>query len=354
MGNGKRGHVEPNLSIREQWPDPYDDDAPLEAFDGWRANPSERYACPSCAPLLGHARAVLENDGLSLLKADHPARCDTCDGFGDAYVYYLSQPNVMPCAECYREPCECADRTNPENVAPTWPAPPPESSIPPVVTRDDERWIAATDVPRGSPAPTFAHDARKLRGVGHWLDHGKDTGPRLRVRGFVDMNDVQPLVEPEPTHDPKLIDEIHAESEAAFRDEDDGKLAKIYEDVLDDIHGSSAGQATLEGQLLRAVEELQAAVTAELREVARAEKNWGWKHSLSEYGIRVRARTPQGEIFECQVGQRGTRELVVKAVTDPRGAAVELVKNAREYIHNARARTLVGGYVPVQNEVGQA
>lgn len=195
----------------------------------------------------------------------------------------------------------------------------------------------------------------KLKGDGHWLDYGKDTGPRLRVRGLVDEKELFPLVEPDDLpHDPREVEEVHAASLKAFREEDDRALAKIYEDVLDDIHSSDAGEGALMSQLAVAAGELQAAITAELKEVDRAEPNWGWKHVLSEYGIRIRARTPQGQVLECQVDRRGTQILIMQAVSDPRGAASQCVREAREQIHQARARILVGGFVPVVNEVGQA
>jgi len=195
----------------------------------------------------------------------------------------------------------------------------------------------------------------KLKGDGHWLDYGKDTGARLRVRGLVDEKELFPLVEPDDLpHDPREVEEVHAASLKAFREEDDRALGKLYEDLLDDIHSSDAGENALMSELARAAEELQAAMTAELREVARAEKNWGWKHILSEHGIRIRARTPQGDFLECQIDRRGTQALVMQAIEDPRGAASACVREAREQIHAARARILVGGFVPVVNEVGQA
>jgi hypothetical protein len=187
-----------------------------------------------------------------------------------------------------------------------------------------------------------------------WLDFGKDTGPRLRVREVADTNDLIPLVEPEPTHDPREVDELHRASAMALRDGDDNALGKIYEDLLDDIHSSDAGESARMTELARAASELQEAITAELREVARSEKNWGWKHTLSEHGIRIRARTPQGEFLECQIDRRGTRALVMQAIDDPRSAASSCVREAREQIHQARARIMVGGFVPVVNEVGQA
>jgi hypothetical protein len=186
-----------------------------------------------------------------------------------------------------------------------------------------------------------------------WHDYGKDTGPRLRVKGLVDV-DTLPVVQPEPlpgAADPREVDEIHRQSREAMAEGDDKKLGKIYEDLLDTLHSKDL-PTTDEDPIERIrldlrAKELDGALQAELAELGRA-RNWAIGLQMQESGagevvlvIGVKDKS-SGIPWLVTVDQRALYVAVKRAGADVRTAAREIATHVRAEVDKARAGASVG------------
>jgi hypothetical protein len=185
-----------------------------------------------------------------------------------------------------------------------------------------------------------------------WYDWGKDTGPRLRVKGLVDA-DALPVRAPEALPnavDPREVDEIHRRSQQAFADEDDHTLGKIYEDVLDALHSAnlpSVDEDPIEKiRLDLRAKELEQALGAELAELGRC-RRWAVGYTLDERGgavvllVAVRDKVA-GIDWLVNVDQRALVTAVQRAGADVRTAAREIATRVRAEVDQARAGASVG------------
>lgn len=71
-------------------------------YRNYRGSPEQRYACPGCARKLDPSRLV-SIDGFPLLRCYHPATCDTCGKFRDAYIYQ-EKKEENPCSPITENP----------------------------------------------------------------------------------------------------------------------------------------------------------------------------------------------------------------------------------------------------------
>jgi hypothetical protein len=192
-----------------------------------------------------------------------------------------------------------------------------------------------------------------------WYDYGLDTGPRLRPKRILEGEELRREMArianaPPETTDRGAEAEAHAASEKAFRDGDDRALGKIYEDVLDEIHSPDLGERKKSDAMLeRAWRELEAALTAELRELSRAERKETWGFRLYGEGLALRCQPLDGSaVLEVRVDKRALRRRIAHAASDARGSASIMVQTAREEIRQARVRLIIGGgnAVPYESE----
>ncbi len=209
--------------------------------------------------------------------------------------------------------------------------------------------------PELEPEPSADEPRRKLRGT-HWVDYGLDTGARLRVAGVYEGEEADrriPLRLPETDRDERADAELHAKSEKAMREGDDRALAKLYEDLFDELHSADFGEERSDSRALHAYAELEVALVARLREESRRSK-WGWKFRLTAAGLALRVRLEVG-VLEARVSKPELAARIRQAHTDPRGAADELVALAVEEVRAARAKLLFSNEgVPVEVERAQA
>jgi len=70
----------------------------IEFYDGYREEPSHRYACRACIETKRvESSRIASGDGFAFVKPYHPARCDHCYRFvPDAYVYRLATSSPSP------------------------------------------------------------------------------------------------------------------------------------------------------------------------------------------------------------------------------------------------------------------
>lgn len=193
-----------------------------------------------------------------------------------------------------------------------------------------------------------------------WYDYGLDTGPRLRVKRILEGEELRAEMDRIANHPPQTTDReeekaIHAESDKAFRDGDDRKLGKIYEDLLDEIHSPNLGERTPDQMLEYAWSELEAALTAELREVSRQEKRNDWGFRLLPEGLAVRCQPRSGgESLECRLDKKALKARLQHAAIDAKESAMVLVRNVRAEFDQARARMVISGPAGVALEIESA
>jgi len=250
--------------------------------------------------------------------------------------------------------------TLPEHEKPTDPSPPPASSLPPVMApppaTDLERWQDAGLRPLDAAPPLLIDPSRGslhvnaagevVRGdfvpARDWMDWGKDTGPRLRVKAV----DVAPVPERAPARpedaDPCDVREVHEAYKRAAAAGDDAAIAKIFPDVLDELHSKNPGAApipTLDWY------ELEPALAREWRE-------WGQAHAVRGKAVAVR-HNPHSNIAEALIpldtgdpylvtsDEKAVRTAWKKAKGDPRATATLLVRAATEELHKVRRGEVV-------------
>ncbi len=196
-----------------------------------------------------------------------------------------------------------------------------------------------------------------------WYDYGKDTGPRLRVKRILEGQELADEMARTANAPPQVTDRdeeraIHAESEKAFREKDDKKLGKIYEDLLDEIHSPELGERkAADAWFDRAFTELEAALTAEIRELCRQERRWDWGYRVTKDGLSIRA-VPRagGDVLECRVDKKALRVRIHHAATDAKDSAAIIVRTARDHFAQARAALIVVGpsAIPYEPDAGRA
>lgn len=193
----------------------------------------------------------------------------------------------------------------------------------------------------------------KLKGVRPWYD-GSGKNKRLRVKGIVDLPPKK--VEPDPNGpDPEKLKEEHAAAQKALREEDDHKVGKIFEPLLDDIHKNPSQQhedpaETFEQRIRRRTADFEAALSGELRELARQTKNWGWAFRWDPMALVIRSHDPQKIVWEYRCDADHILALQREHGDNARAIAGALCASAYEKIKDARIRTMLGGRVPVENE----
>lgn len=167
-----------------------------------------------------------------------------------------------------------------------------------------------------------------------WYDYGKDTGPRLRVKGWADP----PKPEPMPDHDGWR--ERHARIARAKLEGDTTVLSKAYEPYLDELHTTSTPQPTVSPLDW---DELEPALVAELRE-------WGRAHDVPSGSIglqrffdascAVRLVMRDGT-FEMRCDRRSVKAAWRDAGGAARRAAAILVRRGTDELAQARVRETI-------------
>jgi hypothetical protein len=224
----------------------------------------------------------------------------------------------------------------PGRIPDTEPAPPPESE------RDTE-----PDHPIPTPGvTTFTVDAEgnlvhsSPVPARDWCDWGKDTGPRLRVKGWGEI--VPEKAPPRPDDpDPGDVAEAHRECRRAIDEGDDAALMKLFPDVLDELHSVAPGAPPIPPLDWT---ELEPALLAEWRE-------WGRSHAVRGRSIALR-HTAANSVetlvpldnelpYLITSDERSVRVAWRKAKGEARKAAALIVAGATEELHRARAREVV-------------
>lgn len=133
-----------------------------------------------------------------------------------------------------------------------------------------------------APDTTPDPSPKALSKIVPWYD-GFGGEKRLKIRGVREL--------PEPTlpergpdaADPGDVDELHREVKKAFLEEDDRKLGKLFEDILDPLHNSDSRshQKTDEERADEATADFEAALTAELKRFTEQVRGWGASYKLS-------------------------------------------------------------------------
>lgn len=148
-------------------------------------------------------------------------------------------------------------------------------------------------------APDTDHtpSAKALSKIVPWYDgHGGEK--RLKIRGIRDLPEPTLPDRPADAPDPGDVDELHREVQKAFRDEDDRKLGKLFEDVLDPLHNSeSQSHAKTDAEKAdEATADFEAALTAELRRFTDQVRGWGASYRLTadkERALVIRLKSPK-------------------------------------------------------------
>lgn len=196
-----------------------------------------------------------------------------------------------------------------------------------------------------------------------WYDYGLDTGPRIRPLRLIEGHDYDLEIEkqkrrPDPTTDPKEDAEIHAISEKAFREGDRQALGKIYEDVLDDMHSHEPGKRKASIEWFdKAFRELEAALTAELRELSRQERRYDWGYRVTTEGLTLRSvPRADGDTLECRLDKKALKARIQHAANDPKASAAFIVAKARDEMKQARAALIIQGpgAVPYEDDAARA
>jgi hypothetical protein len=235
----------------------------------------------------------------------------------------------LECITCAKaEPCD--------RHPPTEPAPPLAPSSSPVASfRVDDA---------GEVVPTETQPARD------WYDWGLDTGPRIRPLRLIEGREYDDELakmskRADPVNDPAEDAAIFAESEKAFRDGDVRKLGKMYEDLLDEMHSPNLGERTVSDEwFTRAWGELEAALTAEIRELSRQERRYDWGYRVTDEGLSLRS-VPRagGDVLECRIDKKALKARVQQAAHDAKGSAQVIVHRARDEMKQARAALIING-----------
>lgn len=231
---------------------------------------------------------------------------------------------------------------------------------------DDHDTIPAPPLaPSSSPVASFRVEGdavvpTETQPKRDWLDYGLDTGPRIRPLRLIegheyDLEIAKQSQRAEPTNDPKDDAEIHATTEKAFADGDTGKLRKIFEDVLDEIHSPDFGERKKSDEwFTKAWNELEAALTSELRELSRQERRYDWGYRVTDDGLALRS-VPRagGDVLECRIDKKALKARVQQAAHDAKGAAELIVHRARDEMKQARSALIISGpnAVPYEAEV---
>jgi hypothetical protein len=106
------------------------------------------------------------------------------------------------------------------------------------------------------------------------------------------------------------------------------------------VHSASLGEVKSDEPAIRAFNELQAAVDAELKELGRTQRGWKWSYALLDDGFAVRAMTPEGFDLACLLDKKALRARIVGAATNPRTSAYSLVQRALGEIEKSRQALL--------------
>lgn len=171
--------------------------------------------------------------------------------------------------------------------------------------------VGIDDLPLPAASDTdHSPSAKALSKIVPWYD-GAGAEKRLKIRGIKDL--------PEPTlpdrgpdaPDPGDVEEVHRAVQKAFRDEDDRKLGKLFEDVLDPLHSSesTSHHKTDAEKADEATADFEAALTAELRRFAQQVRGWGASYKLTSdkaraLVIRLKSPSPHSATFDVEFDEK--------------------------------------------------
>lgn len=174
-----------------------------------------------------------------------------------------------------------------------------------------------------------------------WYDYGLDTGPRLRVKA-IDVEPDRQVAPPQPGDpDPGDVREVHEAYLKATREDDDQAIAKLFPDVLDELHSKSPGAPPIPELDWSS---LEPALLAEWKE-------WGQSHAVRGRSIAVRHRPDNGcdALVPLDTGDpylitsdtRAVRLAWRAARGAPRQAAALIVLGATRELHRVRAGEMI-------------
>jgi hypothetical protein len=158
----------------------------------------------------------------------------------------------------------------------------------------------------------------------------------LRVKRIVDLDEpVLPDRGPN-TADPGDVEEIHREVRKALRDEDDRKLGKIFEDVLDPLQNSESRShdKTPEELAEAATLDFEAALASELRRFTQQVRGWGASYKLSTADktktlvIRLKSPTPYSATFDVEYDDKMVRKFLRNRNYDGAATGVAMAEMA--------------------------
>lgn len=185
-----------------------------------------------------------------------------------------------------------------------------------------------------------------------WYD-GSGTEKRLRVKGLVDLPEpVRPEL-PTDGPDPGKVDEINREVRRAMAEEDDRKLGKIFEDLMESAHASESVARNVPNdpveQMNLAWQDFEVALLAELRTFCEQARGWGAAYRFSDGAeLAIRFKTPENHEYDVTVDMRAlTSALFLGKIPkfarpvrrDPREAAGIIVGRC---VHEARTARAAG------------
>lgn len=177
--------------------------------------------------------------------------------------------------------------------------------------------------------------AKALSKIVPWFD-GANGEKRLKIRGVRDL--------PEPTlpergpnaADPGDVDELHREVQKAFRDEDDHKLGKLFEDILDPLHNSDSRShaKTDEERADEATANFEAALTSELKRFTDQVRGWGARYRLSTDDktralvIRLSSPKPHSATFDVEFDEKMLERWLRRRKYDGARAGTDMAEHA--------------------------
>lgn len=219
----------------------------------------------------------------------------------------------------------------------TEPAPPPTEPDhpipePPELPGDPHPVFPAKAGPGGVLVPATREEAATRP----WHDWGKDTGPRLRVKGWGAIEpETAPPLPGDP--DPGDVREAHLECRRAIDEGDDAALVKLFPDVLDELHSAAPGAPPIPPLDWS---ELEPALIAEWRE-------WGAAHAVKGRSIAFKhtedgaahalIQLDDGLPYRITSDPRSVRTAWRGAKGHPRRAAATIVAGATAELHRARS-----------------
>lgn len=153
--------------------------------------------------------------------------------------------------------------------------------------------------------------AKALSKIVPWYD-GAGAEKRLKIRGLRDLPEPTLPDRPADAADPGDVEELHREVTKALRDEDDRKIGKLFEDILDPLHNSDSRshQKTAKEKADEATADFEAALTAELKRFTDQCRGWGASYMLSATDksralvIRLKSPGPHSATFDAEFDEK--------------------------------------------------